>query len=234
MQLNSPLYLLMAVAKGQAAAPGRKAVLYFAGGLDVPGQIDSVFKATQSEANRANVSFYAIDVGGLDTWSEGQSSRSALAAVAKTSMEQAEKTSGGTTTAEIHVTEDAEASTRANWKQPLKELSDNTGGVAVLDTTTTGADGPPGRRPRRLLRDHLRPLGRGVGRCFPITDVKVSRGGTKVQHGNGYIATPPDEAGPVLAYEMPLLEALKSPQARQDFPIKAGTFAFGSEFRGAR
>ena len=35
-QLGSPLYLLMAVAKGQATAPGRKTVLYFAGGLTVP------------------------------------------------------------------------------------------------------------------------------------------------------------------------------------------------------
>ena len=68
--------------------------------------------------------------------------------------------------------------------------------------------------------------------AFRSTDVKVSRGGTKVQHGNGYIATPPDEAGPVLAYEMPLLEALKSPEARQDFPIKAGTFAFSSSPEG--
>jgi VWFA-related protein len=233
MQLNSPLYLLMAVAKGQASAPGRKAVLYFAGGLDVPGQIDSVFKATQSEANRAGVSFYAIDVGGLDTWSEGQSSRSALAAVAKTSMEQAEKTSGATSTAEIHVTEDAEASTRANWKQPLKELSDNTGGAAVLDTNDY-------RKPMARLADDLggfyeityAPSVAAWDGSFRSTDVRVSRGGTKVQHGNGYIATPPDEAGPVLAYEMPLLEALKSPQARQDFPIRAGTFAFGSSPEG--
>jgi len=124
MQLNSPLYLLMAVAKGQAAAPGRKAVLYFAGGLTVPGQIDNVFKATQSEANRANVSFYAIDVGGRDTWSEGQSSRRALEDVARTSREQGQKTSGAMSTAEIHVTEDAEDSTRANWKQPLPRPPD--------------------------------------------------------------------------------------------------------------
>ncbi len=199
----------------------------------MPGQIDSVFKATQSEANRAGVSFYAIDVGGLDTWSEGQSAKSALAAVARTSQQQAEKTSGATSTAEIHVTEDAEASTRANWKQPLKELSDNTGGVAVLDTNDY-------RKPMARLAADLggfyeityAPSVAAWDGSFRTTDVKVSRGGTKVQHGNGYIATPPDEAGPVLAYEMPLLEALKSPEARQDFPIRAGTFAFSSSPEG--
>ncbi len=232
-QLGSPLYLLMAVAKGQATAPGRKVVLYFAGGLTVPGQIDSVFKATQSEANRANVSFYAIDVGGLDTWSEGQSARSALEAVARTSQQQAEKTSGATSTAEIHVTENAEASTRANWKQPLKELSENTGGVAVLDTNDY-------RKPMARLAADLggfyeitySPAVAAWDGSFRSTDVRVSRGGTKVRHGNGYIATPPDDAGPILAYELPLLEALKAAEAKKEFPITAGTFAFGTSPEG--
>ena len=232
-QLGSPLYLLMAVAKGQATAPGRKAVLYFAGGLDVPGQIDTVFKATQSEANRAHVSFYAIDVGGLATWSEGQSARSALEDVAKTSREQGQKTSGSTSRDEIKVDENAEASTRANWKQPLKELSENTGGQAVLDSNDY-------RKPMERLAADLggfyeityAPASATWDGALRSTDVKVSRAGTKVQHGNGYIATPPDDAGPVLAYELPLLDALKSTEPRKDFPITAGTFAFGSTLEG--
>jgi VWFA-related protein len=233
MQLNSPLYLLMAVAKGQATAPGRKAALYFAGGLDVPSQIDNVFKATQSEANRAHVSFYAIDVGGLDTWSEAQSSRSALEDVARTSREQAQKTSGGTSRDEIKVDENAEASTRANWKQPLKELSEATGGFAVLDTNDY-------RKPMERLAADLggfyeityAPSVAAWDGGFRSTEVKVSRGGTKVQHGNGYIATPPDDAGPILAYEMPLLEALKAAEPKKDFPVTAGTFAFGATPEG--
>jgi VWFA-related protein len=227
-QLGSPLYLLMAVAKGQATAPGRKTVLYFAGGLTVPDQIDNVFKATQSEANRAHVSFYAIDVGGLDTWSEGQSARSALEDVARTSRQQGQNTSGATSTAEIRVDENAVASTRTNWKQPLKELSENTGGVAVLDTNDY-------RKPmERLVADlggfyeiTYAPSVAAWDGTFRSTDVKVSRGSTKVLHGNGYIATPPDAAGPILAYELPLLEALKSAEPKQDFPITAGTFTFG-------
>ena len=233
MQLNSPLYLLMAVAKGQAAAPGRKAVLYFAGGLDVPGQIDNVFKATQSEANRANVSFYAIDVGGLDTWSEGQSARSALAAVARTSRSRPRRRAAARPPPRSTSTEDAEASTRANWKQPLKELSENTGGVAVLDTNDY-------RKPMARLAADLggfyeityAPSVAAWDGAFRSTDVKVSRGRDEGPARQRLHRDPPDEAGPVLAYEMPLLEALKSPQARQDFPIKAGTFAFGSSPEG--
>jgi VWFA-related protein len=232
-QLGSPLYLLMAVAKGQAGAPGRKTVLYFAGGLTVPSQIDNVFKATQSEANRAGASFYAIDVAGLDTWSETSSSRDALEDVARTSREQGQKTSGATSRDEIKVDENAEASTRANWKQPLKELSESTGGFAVLDANDY-------RKPMERLAADLggyyeityAPVSAAWDGAFRSTDVKVSRAGTKVQHGNGYIATPPDDAGPILAYEMPLLEALKSAEPKKDFPITAGTFAFGSTPEG--
>jgi VWFA-related protein len=232
-QMGSPLYLLMAVAKGQATAPGRKAILYFTGGLDVPAQIDSVFKATQSEANRAHAAFYAIDVGGLDTWSEGQSARSALEDVARTSRQQTQDTSGATSTAEIRVTERAEDSTRVNWKQPLKELSENTGGFAVLDTNDY-------RKPMARLAADLggfyeiayAPAVAAWDGGFRSTDVKVSRGGTKVQHGNGYIATPPDDAGPILAYELPLLDALKAAEPKKDFPVTAGTFAFGPTAEG--
>jgi VWFA-related protein len=227
-QLDSPLYLLLAVAKGQATAPGRKMVLYFAGGLTVPAQIDDVFKTTQSEANRAHVSFYAIDVGGLDTWSESRSALDALAEVARTSREQNERTSGAVTMEDVRVDENAEASTRTNWKQPLKELSENTGGFAVLDANDY-------RKPMQRLAADLggfyeitySPTSATWDGTFRRTEVKVSRGGTRVESGNGYLATPPDDAGPILAYELPLLEALKSTEPRQDFPITVGTLEFG-------
>jgi VWFA-related protein len=234
-QEDSPLYFLMALAKGQAAAPGRKTVLYFTGGLTVSGILNDFFKSTQSEANRSNVAFYAIDVGGLDTWSESQSARSALDRVARTSREQAQKTSGATTLDEIKVDEDADASTRTNWKQPLKELSDNTGGFAVLDTNDY-------RKPMERLAADLggyyeityAPSAAAWDGAFRATEVKVSRSGAKPQYGNGYIATPPDESGPILAYEMPLLEALQAAEPKKDFPVTAGTFAFGSTPEGRK
>ena len=164
---------------------------------------------------------------------EASSSRDALEDVAKTSREQGQKTSGATSRDDIKVDENAEASTRANWKQPLKELSEATGGFAVLDANDY-------RKPMARLAADLggfyeityASAGATWDGAFRSTEVKVSRGGTKVQHGNGYIATPPDDAGPILAYEMPLLEALKSAEPRKDFPIAAGTFAFGSTPEG--
>ena len=47
-------------------------------------------------------------------------------------------------------------------------------------------------------------------------ELRTTRPGARVQGPNGYIATPPDESGPILAYELPLLEALKASDARKD------------------
>ena len=227
-QEGSPLYLLMALAKGQATAPGRKSVLYFTGGLTVSEQLDDVFKTTQSEANRARVAFYAIDVGGLDTSSEAQTARTALGDVARHSREQNEKTSGAVTLDDVHVDDNVISSTRTNWKQPLKELSENTGGFATLDTNDYK------KAMDRLASDlggyyevTYAPVNATWDGVFRKTAVKVSRAGTtKPQIGNGYFATPPDDSGPILAYERPLLEALEAAEPKQDFPINAGSFRF--------
>ncbi len=232
-QEGSPLYFLMAIAKGQATAPGRKVVLYFAGGLTVSGLLNDFFKSTQSEANRAHVSFYAIDVAGLDTRSEAQSARDALADVARTAQEQSQKTSGAFSRDEIRVDEDAEASTRANLKQPLRELSESTGGFAALETNDY-------RKPMERLAADLggfyeityAPANPAFDGTFRKTEVVVARGGTKLQDRSGYFAVPPDDSGPILGYELPLLDALKAPAPKQDFPITAGAFRFGSSAEG--
>jgi VWFA-related protein len=226
-QEGSPLYFLMAIAKGQATAPGRKTVLYFTGGLTVSGLLNEFFKSTQSEANRAHVAFYAIDVGGLETSSEAQSAAGAVRSVAKASQDQTQKTSGAVSIDDIQVDENVEASTRTNWKQPLKELSENTGGFAVLDSNDY-------RKPMERVAADLAgyyevtyaPANPALDGAFRKTEVKVSRGGLKAQDRNGYFATVPDDAGPILAYELPLLEALKSSEPKQDIPFNAGAFRF--------
>jgi len=228
-QEGSPLYLLMAVAKGQATAPGRKTVLYFTGGLTVSGNLNDFFKSTISEANRAHVALYAMDVSGLAIDSEAQTARTTLADVRRDSSNADPLAGGGTTKDRVLAGDSTEASTRTSRKQPLNELSQNTGGFAVLD-----------------VNDYKKPMARlaaDLGGFYEIAytpsvaawdgrfrsiEVEVSRGGTKVQHPNGYFATPPDEAGPILAYEMPLLEALQAAEPKKDFPITAGAFAFGS------
>jgi hypothetical protein len=232
-QEGSPLYFLMALAKGQASAPGRKSVLYFTSGLTVSGILNDFFKSTQSEANRAHVAFYPMDIGGLAIDSEAQVARDAAEAIRRDSMSIDPLAGGRTSTDKVQLGERVEASTRTNWKQPLSELGENTGGFAVLDTNDY-------RKPMERLAADLggyyeityAPSAAGWDGAFRTTEVKVSRAGAKPQQGNGYIATPPDESGPILAYEMPLLQALQAAEAKKDFPVTAGTFAFGTTPEG--
>jgi VWFA-related protein len=232
-QQGSPLYLLMAVAKGQASAPGRKSVLYYTGGLTVPSQIDDVYRATISEASRAGVSFYAVDVGGLGTSSEAQSARDSIQDVARVSREAAGDTSGAVSLDEVQLSDKAVDSTRGNWKQPLKELSESTGGFATLDTNDYKK---PMERLATDLGGHYEvayaPASAAWDGASRKIEFKTTRGGAKVQGPTTYIATPPDDSGPILAYELPLLEALKSPEGRKDLPITSGVFRFGPHPEG--
>jgi VWFA-related protein len=232
-QNQSPIYLLLALAKGQATAPGRKNVLYFTTGFEVPNLLDDVFKGAMSEANRARVAFYAVDVRGLDTTRQGESTRSAIEEVAAASRDQSQKTSGAVTTSEATLDERTETSTRADTLQPLKELADNTGGLAILNTNDFK------KAMARVASDVTgyyevvyAPQVQEYDGKFRKIEMKVSRGGTRLQAGNGYLATAPDDAGPILAYELPLLEALKTDKPRRDFEISAGTFHFGSSAEG--
>jgi VWFA-related protein len=226
-QYGSPLYFLLALAKGEASAPGRKTVLYYTGGLTVPNQLDDVYRATISEANRAGVAFYAVDVGGLGTFSEAESTRDAIQEVARVSQEQGQQTSGAVSRDRIELTDRTVESTRANWKQPLKELSDSTGGFATLDTNDY-------KKPMERIAADLggyyeveySPASSGWDGSSRKLELKTTRSGARVQGPNGYIATPPDESGPILAYELPLLEALKATEARHELPITSGLFRF--------
>ena len=64
---QSTLFPLMSLMKAQGALEGRKALVLFTEGFVVPPNLEEVFRATISEANRANVSVYAVDSRGLDS-----------------------------------------------------------------------------------------------------------------------------------------------------------------------
>ena len=67
---------------------------------------------------------------------------------------------------------------------------------------------------------------------FRSIEVEVSRGGTKVQDPQRLLRDPARRGRPILAYELPLLEALKAAEPKKDFPITAGTFALRLGPRG--
>ena len=86
---------LVTVVDGLRADPGRKTVLLFSEGFAVPPGYEHVFADLQSRANRANVSFYGIDVRGLQLSTQLGSSGAALASAAAISAQQREAGAAG-------------------------------------------------------------------------------------------------------------------------------------------
>ncbi len=64
-QGHSSLYSLLALSRQQQRLAGRKTILFFSEGIQVPPQLEHVLRSAISEANRANVSIYAVDARGL-------------------------------------------------------------------------------------------------------------------------------------------------------------------------
>jgi len=221
------LYPLLALAKAQARLPGRKTLLFFSAGLQVPAHLDDVFRGVISEANRANVSFYSIDARGLRARSDIQNSASMLRQAATTSQEQQMKAPGEPTTLdEMRLMDTVGDSLRMNLQQTLSDLSEGTGGFLVANANDFE------KSVDRLAADirgyyeitYAPPRSEFDG-SFRRIEVKVARKSVDVQSRSGYFALPPEDRI-VLPYEVPLLAALAASREAHDFEHQAGATHF--------
>ncbi len=96
-QGESVLWPLLALLKAHEELAGRKTVVFFSTGLSVPPNLDSLFRTTIGQANRANVSVYTVDVRGLDTTRDLAAAGNALRQAAATAYIQNTRTSGAIT-----------------------------------------------------------------------------------------------------------------------------------------
>lgn len=67
---HASLAALRAVVGSMAMLPGRKSILYFAEALPLTDAVKPKFEALIQEANRHNITFYAVDAAGLRVHSE--------------------------------------------------------------------------------------------------------------------------------------------------------------------
>jgi VWFA-related protein len=225
-QGNATTHGLLHIAGSLRALPGRKAVILFSEGLVLPTNVQETFRAVINEANRANVSFYAVDVAGLRTESKTAEARKEIESRSNMRMTQlgnnAEVT--GPMTKDLERNEDL---LRMNPDSGLGQLANDTGGFLITDSND--------------LKDRLQKVDEDLHSYYLLSyspnnqkydghfrkiEVKLKRSGLTVQSRKGYYAIKGTYSSPVLSYEVPALAALGSGSKSDSFPFYIGGFSF--------
>lgn len=186
--------------------PGKKSILYFAGGLTQTGSENrSQLRAATDAANRANVSIYTVDTRGLQAAAPAGDASAASAAGAAMFSGQAVF---------------RQSSTRQDSRDTLATLAADTGGRAFFDL------GDFGEAFRRLREDtsgyyllgYYSTNAARDGRWRTIR-VRVDAPGARVRGREGYYA--PRDFGRFTAEdrERQLEEAMAAEAPRLEFPV---------------
>jgi VWFA-related protein len=233
---NASLFGLFALARQQQRLAGRKAIVLFSEGLEVPNQLQPLYRSVVSEANRANLSVYAVDARGLRTTSDFDRTRTDLAKSRENVRRQVQSRGGRAVTREdVLAGEVAEDAITMNAQGMLGSLSDSTGGRLIANSN----DVRPGLE--RAIDDTsgyyeitYDPQLAAYNGAFRKVELKVHRPGVTVQSREGYFALPPGEGSVDFPWELPLLALLKASPAPHDFETHAAAYHFGPEADGVR
>ena len=228
---NGSLFALFALARQQQRLAGRKAIVYLSEGLEVPNQLEPLYRSVVSEANRGNLSIYSVDARGLLTTSGNEAARRDLLKSMETVRRQVQSRGGRAVTREdVLAGEVAENAITLNVQGMLGALSESTGGrlIANSNDVRTGLD--------RTLADMsgyyevtYDPQLTAFDGSFRRVSVKVKRPGVTLQSREGYFALPPGEGSVDFPWELPLLKVLKSSPPPHDFETRATAYHFGPE-----
>ncbi|HEY6549070.1 MAG TPA: VWA domain-containing protein, partial [Vicinamibacteria bacterium] len=204
---------LLALVGALQELPGRKAVVLFSEGLIIPGAEKSL-RSVVSAANRAGVSIYGADAGGLRAASESDETKRTLDSIRarlRQNVVMAPASAPATSTpAEGGLTllERAEDALRLPASTGLGILAEQTGGFLI---EKTNALAPGIGTVVEDLREHYvvsyAPRNRDYDGRFRAIEVKVRRPHGRLQARKGYLAV--RTASPV-----PLLEHEARPYAR--------------------
>lgn len=211
-QGRSSIFGLWGIVKEQNRLPGRKTVLFFSEGLQVPTSLVGQFRSMISSANRANVSIYAIDARGLSTAEDSAAAQAALNASLAVSQRQYRNTESlGVTRVEANQFDRAMDSIRANPQVNLAELAESTGGVLVANMNDF-------RKPLQRITEDIgsyyeliyRPSNSNLDGSFRAISTKLNRNDVTLQSRSGYFALPSVKGVNIMPYQVPLLKALSA------------------------
>jgi VWFA-related protein len=235
-QGQSSLYSLLALSKQQHRLAGRKTILFFSEGVQVPPSLEHVLRASISEANRANVAIYTVDARGLGDSRTFDATRETLQqAVAASQRQMQSRGVGPVTREQVLALENAENALRMDVQGVLADLASSTGGQLIANTN----DVKQGiARAVGDLRGYYEvvyaPKDTRYDGRFRRVEVRVSRKDVRVQSRSGYFALPPGEGTATFPYEVDLLRALRVYPPPSDFAVREAAFRFGPETDGIR
>jgi len=219
---GNTLFALEPVISLQHRLPGRKTLLFFSEGVYVPPAYREEFQGLISSANRANVSVYGIDAGGLSTLSPNFVGGSLLSQAAEISLSQQVQSDGPVTYDRATALEWGDTAIPANSQSALREISERTGGFLIANSNNLRTN------IRRVSEDvdthyelaYSPNIGNFDGHFRKIV-VHVKRSKVSVQSRSGYYALPFVPGVTLLPYELPMLNALAAPTLPRDIPFRS-------------
>jgi len=226
---------LMAMVSGLKALPGRKTIVFFSEGLSISAAVVSKFRDVIATANRANVTVYAIDAGGLRTHSNTQEARDELVARGRQRIEQEARGIQASDGALTRGQERSEDMLRLNPQSGLGQLAEETGGFLVAETNDTA-------RGFQRIQEEMRfyylvsynPIDATFDGRFRSVSVKVNRPGLEVHSRKGYLAVRSNTSVPVRAFEGPAIAQLDRRPQPDDFPLNVTALSFPESKRPGR
>jgi VWFA-related protein len=217
---------LLAVVNSMRGLPGRKSVVMFSEGVAIPANVAARFRSVIDTANRANVSIYAMDAGGLRAESTTQQTADSINAASQRMLRRNPTTEvvGAPMTEAL---ERNEETLRHDPHSGLGQLSDETGGVLIGNTNDlTGAFKRIDQDMRNYYMLSYVPKNDKFDGKFRTIAVKVKRGGVDVAGRKGYFAVRGAGPTPVMSYEARPLALLDSTPLPNAFPTRAAALKF--------
>jgi VWFA-related protein len=231
-------HALLALVGAISKLPGRKAIVLFSEGLVIPSGVEAAFHSVVSSANRANVSIYTVDAGGLHATSERDETRRTLDVLQERLKPEGTAkpatrgpTTGDRPTAGLALLEKSEDALRFASDSGLGRLAEQTGGFLIRDTNdlSTGL----GQIDEELGAYYLlsySPRNAAYDGRFRTINVKLRVPHGRLQARQGYLALKRSVAVTALDYEAPALARLDSGRGLPTaIPLRLGGLQFPVE-----
>ncbi|HEY2942511.1 MAG TPA: VWA domain-containing protein [Vicinamibacteria bacterium] len=213
-------HALLALIGALEPLPGRKAILLFSEGLAIPADVEASFVSLVAAANRANVSIYGADAGGLRAASDADETRRTIDSL-QTRLQLQDDGAGNPlsrggsardpATSGLVLLERNEDTLRLDPGSGLGRLADQTGGFLIRGTNDLSAG--LAEMSEDLGAYYLlsyTPRNEDYDGRFRTIKVKLKRPHGRLQARNGYLAVKTELPVPALDYEAPALARLES------------------------